>query len=130
MSYTAAMFKRRPHDSRIEAGLRRWLLAQSEEQRMGFVKELWQINYPFALVLAQSMQLSRAHIEELLRHWLRSGAHNAASQLIARMEPMLGERKFWRIVSEEPLSPGMRDFISYHSKGRLDAIQSKATNDK
>lgn len=97
---------------------------------MVFVKELWKTNYPFALVLAQSMQLSRAHIEELLRYWLRSGAHNAASQLIARMEPMLGERKFWRIVSEEPLSPGMRDFINYYSKGRLDAMQAKASNSK
>lgn len=130
MSYTAAMFNRRPHDSRIEANLRLWLLSQSEEQRMDFVKELWQTNYPFALVLTQSMQLSKAHIEELLRHWLRSGAHNAASQLITRMEPMLGERKFWRIVSEEPLSPGMRDFINYHSKGRLDAMQPKASSNK
>lgn len=43
------------------------------------------------------------------------------------MEPMLGTRKFWRVVCEEPLSQAMRDFINYQSNGKLDAMLLKAS---
>ena len=89
---------------------------------MDFIKALWHTNYRFALALTQSMQFSPAHLEALLRHWLRLGHHNAAGLLIQYMEPMLGTRKFWRIVRDEPLTPAMQDCIHYHSQGRPDAM--------
>ncbi len=127
MCYTADMFSFRPSDSRKERDLRRWLLSKDEEERIAFIKEVWEINYPFALTLLQSMQLSRTDTERLLRHFLRTGAHNAAAELIIKMEPMLGTRKFWRVVCEEPLSQAMRDFINYQSNGKLDAMLLKAS---
>lgn len=127
MCYTADMFSFCPSDSRKERDLRRWLLSKAEEERIEFINEIWKINYPFALTLLQSMQLSKADIERLLRHFLRTGAHNAAGELIRKMEPMLGTHKFWRVVCEEPLSWAMRDFINYQSNGKLDAMMLKAS---
>jgi len=57
----------------------------------------------------------------MFRHWLRTGHHNTAQELIKRLSPILGERKFWQIASHEKLSPTMREFMYYHSHGRLDS---------
>ncbi|MFL1559184.1 hypothetical protein [Pseudomonas sp. O11] len=57
----------------------------------------------------------------MFRYWLRVGHHNTAQELIKRLEPVLGERKFWRIASQEMLSPTMREFMNYYGRGRLDS---------
>ncbi|QXG47324.1 hypothetical protein [Pseudomonas viridiflava] len=57
----------------------------------------------------------------MLKYWLRNGSHNAAQELIKRLQPVLGETKFWQIASQEELSPAMRDFMNYCSRGRLDS---------
>ncbi|WP_163004083.1 hypothetical protein, partial [Pseudomonas viridiflava] len=57
----------------------------------------------------------------MLKYWLRNGSHNAAQELIKRLQPVLGETKFWQIASQEELSPAMRDFMNYYSRGRLDS---------
>ena len=119
--FSPEQFAKRSGMARIETDLKKWLLRISVADRVDFIKKLWPMNYRFALILVQSSQLPIKESENLLRHWLIADQHNAAEQLIKRLEPVLGERKFWKIVSQEQLSPAMRDFLSYHSHGRLKA---------
>ncbi len=107
----------------MEAELKKWLRQIAVEERIDFIARLWAINYPLALILVQSSQLPVKEIEALLRKWLAAGHYNAAQKIIEYFSVMLGERKFWKIVSEVELSSVMRDFINYHSKGRLDEQQ-------
>lgn len=105
----------------MDKQVRNWLVSLPRAERVDFLKRLWPMNYKYTLVLVQAAQLSGQENEHLLRHWLRLGQHNAAENLIQRMEPTLGEKRFWQIASEEKLSAAMRDFMNYHSHGRLDS---------
>jgi hypothetical protein len=121
--FTPEQFSTRPSVAQVEADLKKWLKEIAVENRVDFIVRLWPINYPLALILVQSSQLPVKEIEGLLRRWLTEGHHNAAQQIIKYFVAMLGERKFWRVVSETELSPVMRDFINYHSQGHLDEQQ-------
>jgi len=99
--------------------VRQWLTGLPIAERIDFLKRLWPLNYRYSLKLLQAAQLPRQENEYLFRHWLRAGHHNTAQELIKRLLPVLGERKFWQIASQEQLSPIMREFMNYHSHGRL-----------
>ncbi|POA31773.1 hypothetical protein C1884_09120 [Pseudomonas sp. GW460-R15] len=101
--------------------VRQWLLSLPIAERLDFLKRLWRLNYRYSLKLLQAAQLPRQENEYIFRYWLRTGNHNTAQELIKRLRPVLGERKFWRIASQEKLSPTMRDFMNYHGHGRLDS---------
>lgn len=120
-AFTPEQFATRPGMAQVESDLKKWLLSLDAEERIEFIKKLWPINFRFALILVQASQLPREELDKIFRHWLREGHHNAAQELIKRFIPVLGERKFWRIASQENMSPAMRDFLNYHSHGRLDA---------
>ncbi|UUT23495.1 hypothetical protein [Pseudomonas sp. T8] len=109
----------------MDKQVRNCLLSLPRAERVDFLKRLWPMNYQYTLVLIQAAQLSRQENEHLLRYWLRLGQHNVAEKLIQRMEPILGEKKFWQIASEEKLSSAMRDLMNYHSHGRLDLLLSR-----
>jgi len=115
------MFRRRSGIAQDEKDLKKWLLDLGIEKRIEFIKELWPIHFRLALILVQSTQLPIKEVESLFRYWLVEGKHNTAQELIARLTPMLGEKKFWRIASQEDIPSAMRDFLNYHSGGRLDA---------
>jgi hypothetical protein len=104
-----------------ETDLKKWLRSIDVAERVDFIQRLWPINYILALNLVRSSQLPIIEVEALLRHWLALGQHNAAQRLIGSLEPLLGERKFWKIVAEVPLSEPMRDFLNYHriKRGRI-----------
>lgn len=121
--FTPEQFTRRPAIAQVEAELKKWLRQIAVEERVDFIARLWAINYPLALILVQSSQLPVKEIEALLHKWLAAGHYNAAQKIIEYFSVMLGERKFWKIVSEVELSSAMRDFINYYSKGRLDEQQ-------
>jgi hypothetical protein len=120
-AFTPEQFSTRPGIAQVELDLKKWLLSLEVEERIEFIKKLWPINFQFALTLLQASQLPKKELENTFRHWLREGHHNTAQELIKRFIPMLGEKKFWRIASQENISPAMRDFLNYHSHGRLDA---------
>ena len=120
LAFTPEQFTTRPEKAQVESDLKKWLLSLNVEKRIEFIKQLWPINFRFALILVQASQLPRKELEKIFRHWLREGHHNTAQELIKRFVPILGERKFWRIASQENISPVMRDFLNYHSHGRLD----------
>ena len=103
-----------------ESNLRRWLISLSVEERIAFLSELWPTNFRLALKLTQAAQLPRKETENFFRHLLRESHHNAAQEIIKRFTPMLGEKKFWRIAAQEEITPAMRDFLNYYSRGRLD----------
>lgn len=100
--------------SKLDKPLRLWLAGLPIEERISFLKQLWPINYRYALELAQGAQLSRQESEALLRHWLKAGQHSAVKDLIRYLKPVLGARRFRRVVSEESLSDAMRHFLDYH----------------
>lgn len=104
--------------------VRRWLAELPSTEKLEFLKQLWPLNFRFTLLLVQGARLSRQESESLLVHWLHKCNHNAAQELIKRLVPVLGEKRFWRVVAQEELSPAMYDFINYHSHGRLDAERS------
>ncbi|WP_338525244.1 hypothetical protein NUH87_06275 [Pseudomonas batumici] len=99
--------------------VRQWLVGLPIAERIDFLKRLWPLNYRYSLKLLQAAQLPRQENEYLFRHWLCTGHHNTAQELIKRLSPVLGETKFWQIAAQEKLSPTMREFMNYHSHGRL-----------
>lgn len=121
--FTPEQFSTRPGIAQVETNLQRWLKELPVEERMDFIARLWPINYPLALILMQSSQLPARQIEVLLRLWLAEGRHNTAQKLIQYFVVTMGEKKFWKVVVDVELLPAMRDFINYHSRGRLDELQ-------
>jgi len=111
---------RETNQNQSESNLRRWLISLSVEERIAFLSELWPTNFRLALKLTQAAQLPRKETEIFFRHLLRESHHNAAQEIIKRFTPMLGEKKFWRIAAQEEITPAMRDFLNYYSRGRLD----------
>lgn len=101
--------------------MRQWLVGLPIAERLDFLKQLWPLNFRYSLRLLQAAQLPRQENEYMFRHWLRAGHHNTAQELIKRLQPVLGERKFWQIASQETLSPTMREFMNYYGLGRLDS---------
>lgn len=87
--------------AQVESDLKKWLLSLDVEERIEFIKQLWPINFRFALILVQASQLPRKELDKIFRYCLREGHHNTAQELIKRFIPMLGENKFWRIASQE-----------------------------
>jgi hypothetical protein len=121
LHFTPEQFSNRPNNAKVERELRNWILSQPVEERITFIKNLYLINYPFALIVLHWAQLPIKETKILFRYWLREGKHNTAQELIKQLVPMLGESTFWRIAAEEELPPAMKDFLNYHSHGRLDA---------
>ncbi|WP_157016101.1 hypothetical protein [Pseudomonas batumici] len=101
--------------------VRQWLAGLPIAEKVDFLKRLWPLNYRYSLKLLQVAQLPKQENENIFRHWLLTGHHNTAQELIKRLSPVLGERKFWQIASQEKLSPSMREFMNYHSHGCLDS---------
>jgi hypothetical protein len=106
--------------AQVESDLKKWLISLDLEEHIKFIKQLWSINFRLALILVQASHLPSKELEKIFRHCLREGHHNTAQELIKCSIPTLGEKKFWRIASQENISPAMRDFLNYHSHGRLD----------
>lgn len=105
--------------AQVDKDVRHWLVRLPITERLDFLKQLWPLNYRYTLKLLQAAQLPRQENVDMFRHWLRTGQHNTAQELIKRLEPVLGERKFWEIASQEALMPVMRDFLNYYGGGRL-----------
>ena len=104
--------------------VRRWIIGIPIADRTEFLRQLWPLNYRYALELFQAAQLPANENRLLVRHWLRSGHHNAAQALIQRATAVLGEKAFWRIACEETLTSVMRDFLNYYGDNRLDRTRS------
>lgn len=93
-------------------------------ERVDFLKRLWPLNYRYALQLYRGARLPRLESQQLFQYWLRTGHHNAAQALIQHVPAVLGERRFWRIVADETLTPAMRDFLAYYGKAQLKKSES------
>ncbi|PHN25159.1 hypothetical protein [Pseudomonas sp. ICMP 561] len=111
----------RSGNAQVDKDVRNWLVGLPIADRLDFLKQLWPLNFRYSLILFQAAQLPRQENEYLFRYWLRTGHHNTAQELIKRLQPVLGERKFWQIASREKLSPTMREFMNYYGHGRLDS---------
>ncbi|MGC5698581.1 hypothetical protein J4P02_00090 [Pseudomonas sp. NFXW11] len=120
MQFTPEQLAHRTGTCAMDKQVRNWLLSLPAPERVDFIKRLWPLNFSHALQLQQAAQLSRQENQQLLRHWLSSGHHNTAQELIKRLEPLLGEETFWRIAAQETVTTAMRDFLNYHGKGRLE----------
>lgn len=105
--------------AQVDKDVRHWLVGLPIAERLDFLKQLWPLNYRYTLKLLQAAQLQRQENEVMFRHWLRTGQHNTAQELIKRLEPVLGERRFWQIASQELVTPVMREFLNYYGGGRL-----------
>lgn len=119
--FTPEQVAKRSGIAQVDKDVRQWLVSLPVPERLEFLKRLWLLNYRYSLILLQPAQLPRQANEHMLKYWLRNGSHNAAQELIRRLQPALGETKFWQIASQEELSPAMRDFMNYYSRGRLDS---------
>ncbi len=119
--FTPEQVASRSSIAQVDKQVRQWLVGLPIAERLDFLKQLWPLNYRYSLRLLQAAQLPRQENEYMFRYWLRVGHHNTAQELIKRLEPVLGERKFWRIASQEKLSPTMREFMNYYGRGRLDS---------
>ena len=111
----------RSGNAQVDKDVRNWLVGLPIADRLDFLKQLWPLNFRYSLILFQAAQLPRQENEYLSRYWLRTGHHNTAQELIKRLQPVLGERKFWQIASQEKPSPTMREFMNYYGHGRLDS---------
>ncbi|MBW8355646.1 MAG: hypothetical protein K0M54_17675 [Pseudomonas sp.] len=120
MQFTPEQLAHNTGTSAMDRQCRQWLLSLPAPERVNFLKRLWPLNFSYALLLQHAVQLSRQENQQLFRHWLRTGHHNTAQELIKRLQPLLGEETFWRIASQETLTAPMRDLMNYHSKGRLE----------
>ena len=118
--FSPEQFAHRSGDCGEENQLRRWLRSLPSSQRIAFIKALWPSNGRFALSLVRSSQLSVQECSSLLRYWLSLGQHNAAQALIKELEPALGKERFWKIVKDVELTPAMREFLNYYSRGELE----------
>ncbi|WP_448651880.1 hypothetical protein ACSHWC_29575 [Pseudomonas fluorescens] len=117
--FTPEQVASRSGTAQTDKDVRQWLVGLPIAERLDFLKQLWPLNYRFALKLLQAAQLSRQENEDMFRHWLRTGQHNTAQELIKRLEPVLGERRFWQIASQEVVAPVMRELLNYYGGGRL-----------
>lgn len=99
--------------------MRQWSVRLPLTERLDVLKQLWPLNYRYALELLKAAQLPKQENERMLSHWLRTGQHNTAQALIKRLQPVLGETTCWQIASQETLSPTMRDLMNYYGHGRL-----------
>lgn len=108
-----------PRDGRVHRRILKQLAALPIAERIDFLKQLWSLDFRYTLKLFKGARLPAQESQQLFRHWLQVGHHNAAQALIEHVPAVLGERIFWRIVVEEPLTPTMLDFLNYYGKGRL-----------
>ena len=119
--FTPDQVASRSGNAQVDKDVRNWLVGLPIADRLDFLKQLWPLNFRYSLILLQAAQLPRQGNEYLFRYWLSTGHHNTAQELIKRLQPVLGERKFWQIASQEKLSPTMREFMNYYGHGRLDS---------
>lgn len=117
--FTPEQVASRSGTAQTDKDVRQWLVGLPIAERLDFLKQLWPLNYRYALKLLQAAQLSRQENEDMFRHWLRTGQHNTAQDVIKRLEPVLGERRFWQIASQEVVAPVMRELLNYYGGGRL-----------
>lgn len=121
--FTPEQLANRTGTAETDKQARKWLLSLPTPERIDFLKRLWPLNFRYTLVLLQAAQLPRQDNEQLFRHWLHTGHHNAVQELIKRVQPLLGDTRFWRIASQETLTTPMRDFLNYHGRGRLEQVE-------
>lgn len=117
--FTPEQVASRSGTAQVDKDVRHWLVGLPIAERLDFLKQLWPLNYRYALKLLQAAQLPRQENEDMFRHWLRTGQHNTAQELIKRLEPVLRERRFWQIASREVVTPVMGEFMNYYGGGRL-----------
>jgi hypothetical protein len=72
----------------------------------------------------RTTQIPIEDVSNLLKEWINLGQHNAAQGLIESLEPLLGEKRLWAIVSEAELTESMRDFLNYHNHGKLGGLKN------
>ncbi|MCQ3032649.1 hypothetical protein NLO88_18520 [Pseudomonas syringae] len=119
--FTPEQVASRSGNAQVDKDVRNWLVGIPIADRLDFLKQLWPMNFRYSLILLKAAQLPRQENEYLFRYWLRTGHHNTAQELIKQLQPVLGERKFWQIASQEKLSPTMREFMNYYGHGRMDS---------
>jgi hypothetical protein len=102
--------------ARIETELRQWLRNADEDERVGFLEELWPINPHFALSLASTSQLQTKSAVALLGRWL-DGDHNLAKPIIEAFVPLLGEKGFWRAIEQSSPPEKMAHMLEYQRHG-------------
>lgn len=117
--FTPEQLANRTGTAVVDHQARKWLVSLPIPERVDFLKRLWPLDFRYSLILLQAAQLPRQENQQLFRHWLHTGHHNAAQELINRLQPLLGETTFWRITSQETLTAPMWDFLNYHGRGRL-----------
>jgi hypothetical protein len=113
-SFAPENFATRPALAQVETELRRWLRTQPPSQREQFLRELWTVNWHFAIELAGSSQLPNENASMLLKEWLAHGQVNSARSLVQTFGRLLGTRRFWKIVGESGLSEPMARMLEYH----------------
>lgn len=126
-TFTAEQVCSRTGKGKQDKNVRLWLISVPVTERAEFLKKLWPLNYRYALELFQAAQLPANENRQLVRHWLLTGHHNAAQVLIQRATAVLGEKTFWRIASEETLTPAMREFLNYYGGNRLGEARLTST---
>ena len=83
------------------------------------------MNYRYALILTR--EPSFPAMRTLLQHWLTTGAPTRRG-IDLQMEPVVGQRRFWKIVEEAPVSEDMRSFqlLQRHIAARKSATSDSA----
>ena len=112
-------FEKRSGQAQVETELRKYLRAAPIEEKIKFIKELWPLNYRFALSLTRSSQIPNKQLSEMLHEWLALNQHNCVAGLIKEFEPLIGKEKFWKIATSLELTNQMQEFLNYHSKGEF-----------
>lgn len=125
--FTAEQVCSRTGKGKQDKNVRQWLISVPVTERAEFLKKLWSLNYRYALELFQAAQLPANENRQLVQHWLLTGHHNAAQALIQRATAVLGEKTFWRIASEETLTPAMRELLNYYGGSQLDPMCAVST---
>ncbi|MDH1008400.1 hypothetical protein N5J43_10375 [Pseudomonas nicosulfuronedens] len=126
-TFTAEQVCSRTGKGKQDKNVRQWLISVPVTERAEFLKKLWSLNYRYALELFQAAQLPANENRQLVQHWLLTGHHNAAQALIQRATAVLGEKTFWRIASEETLTPAMRELLNYYGGSQLDPMCAVST---
>jgi hypothetical protein len=115
-AFSPTEFAVRPAVAQVETELRQWLRHAKEDERIAFLEGLWAINPHFALSLAHTSQLQTDSALALLGRWIH-GDHNLAKPIIQTFVPLLGEKKFWRVVEQSGAPEKMAQMLEYQRHG-------------
>jgi general secretion pathway protein N len=99
--------------------LKAWLRTLPVTERVRFLNQLAQSNERFSLHLTKSARLSPEALTEVLQNRLSGNPKNAIL-LIQYFEPLLGSRRFWRLVTHSVRPESMMfQSLDRFSGGRL-----------